>query len=327
MTNKNFIGLDIGDFNLKGIEIAKTTSGKLKIVSAGMEKLKRGYSFNDLISTLRVLLSNLKISHNRVNVSVSGKSVISRYLLFPIMPKQNIIKSLKFEFDKYVPFPMEECVVDIDILGKTQDNKKLNVLIVSAKKEVIDEKLRIFNELNLIPNVITTDSLALSKIFLNSSYNVKDSSFALLNIGCNWANLAIIKKGFPIFSRDINIGGELFTRVISDKIGLNLEKAEEEKYSLSLDRTDIFADMYSLTNEIQLSLEYSKKVYGLDEVSCIYVSGGSSRLSGLEQFLTDNLNLKCSLWNPFASFDKPADTSVLDESYQELILSAGIALS
>ncbi len=326
MRVKSHIGIDIGTAAVKGIELIQTSKG-VKILSAAMEKLPIGAPTNVLLDKIRLLLSNLAISHNQLNVSVAGKNVIARYLLFPVLPKQNIIKSLKFEFDKYIPFPMDDSIVDIDILGKTADAKKMNVLVVAARKEVVKERLKIIEELHLIPDTITTDSLALSTIFLNSSYNNKELSYILLNIGNKRTNLAIVKKGIPVFSRDIEVGGEALTRIIADKAGVTLEKAEEEKCLLPAERIEIFSDLYALINEIQLSIEYTKKFYGLEAVENIYICGGTARLNGIAKFLSDATGIACDSWNPFASFEKTKNADFLEQHYLELVLAAGIALA
>ena len=242
MAKNTLIGLDIGTQAVKGIELVRSKD-RIKILSAAIEKLPRGYNKEILISSVRKLLSDLKISHNKVNLSISGKGVLVRYLVFPIMPKAGIIKSLKFEFDKYIPFSLEDSIVDIDILGKTADNKNLNVLIVAARKNVVMEKLAILEEIGLIPILITADSLALTKIFMKSPYNDKKSSFTLVNIGAVVTNLSIVSRNTPIFYRDVIIGGENFTRVISDKTGLSMEAAEEEKYKLPAEKLDMFSDL------------------------------------------------------------------------------------
>jgi len=223
---------------------------------------------------------------------------------------------------------MNECIVDFDILDKV--NNKMNVLIVSAKKYYIEERIRLIRQSGLSPLSITVDSLALYKAFSASPYMSKNDTFIILNIGDSVTNLVLINKEISIFSRDINAAGNSFTKSIAEEKGISfsdaekLKKTEENLSSLN----QISIDLNSLINETSLSIEYAKKNYRLDAIKAVYISGGSSRLTGIKEKLEEGLRLKVDFWNPFIKVGKNKHISELVEnSYQEIALSLGIALS
>jgi len=324
---ETLVGLDIGDYSAKVVEILKK-GRQTRLLACGLKVIPKGAELEGWLNCLKELYKDAGVSNTRVNSSVAGKDVVTRYAVFPPLTKKALIRSLKFEFDKYIPFPLNECFVDLDILEKRQDGK-INVLIVSAKKYRIDERSRLIRGAGLMPKTITIDSLALYKGFCESPFFSKDNSSVLLNMGHSTTNLLIIRKGILIFSRDINLGGENFTRSIADRLDVPAGKAEELKYNPQdtslLEALSI--DLDYLINEIELSIEYSRWNYDLESIQCIYLSGGSSKFTGLNKILENKLKAKIDFWNPFIGLKKTRDFPALEENYQELALSLGIALT
>lgn len=324
--SKISIGVDIGKFSIKVVEIIKTSTD-IKLLSCGIKKIAKEAGIEEQAATLKSLFKDAGVSSMKINSSVSGKDVIIRYAAFPVMPKKSLVYSLKFEYEKYIPFSLTESMVDVDILEKRPDGQ-MNVIIVSAKRIFVENRVRIIESAGLLPQLITTDSLALYEIFSGSHLFSKTDSFVLLNIGYSVTNLAIIKQGELIFSRDIGIGGDNFTHSIADKLGIPVDEAEQLKFTA--DTTTLMAalsiDLTSLINEIELSVAYSRKNHGLKNINAVYVSGGSSRLKGLTVSLEKSLEGKVEFWNPFTKVKKTEKFSILEDNYQELILALGIAL-
>lgn len=325
---KTLVGLDIGNYSIKITEIIK--KGKaIELIACGLKPIPRGAPAEEQIKILKDLHKETGVYNKEVNISVCGKDIITRYAIFPFMPRPLLVRSLKFEFEKYIPFLLNECVVDMDTFERRPDGK-LNVLIVSAKKYYIQDRVNLLKQAGFTPRIINVDSLALYKIFIESPYFSKNNSFILLNLGCIISNMLIINQKTPIFSRDIHIAGENFTHTISEKMDMPLNSAEELKCGLKADsllETTLATDLSPLIDEIILSIEYSKKNYDLGNISCVYVSGGSSKLKGLDKFLENKLKIKVETWNPFIATKRTKNFEILENSYQDLILSLGIALS
>jgi len=325
---KTLVGIDIGNSSVKITELIK--KGKILTLSAcGLKTLPSGASPEEQIKALKELHKELGINEKEVSISVCGKDIISRYVIFPPLSRDALVRSLKFEFEKYIPFPLNDCVVDIDVFDKRPDGR-LNVLIVSAKKYFIQERLNLLKQGGFIPKFINIDSLSLYKTFMESPYFVKNSSFILLNLGCFITNMLIVNQKTPVFSRDIHIAGQNFTHAISERMDLSPDKAESLKCSPqagTLLETTLAPDLTALVDEITLSIEYAKKNYDLKDIKCVYISGGSSKLNGLDKFFENKLKIRVESWNPFATIKKNKTFEILETSYPDLTLSLGIAMS
>ena len=171
--------------------------------------------------------------------------------------------------------------------------------------------------------------MALHQGFIESPFFSKERSCVILNLGYVVTNLIIIKKGEIIFSRDINIGGDNFNRSLADNLGIPLEEAEKTKQEVKDSSliSSLSIDLNSLISEIELSIAYSRKNHGLTDIECVYIGGGSSKLKGLVEILSNALDMKIDFWNPFIKLKKDREFKILEGYYHDLILALGIALS
>ncbi|MCK5493645.1 MAG: pilus assembly protein PilM, partial [Candidatus Omnitrophica bacterium] len=112
--SKILTGLDIGTHSIKLVEVLKKRK-EIKLVSCGLKPIPRDASSEDKVSLLTDLCKDLNISKSHINVSVSGKEIFMRYDSFPSMTKKMLVHSLKFEHEKYIPFPLDKCLIDVDI--------------------------------------------------------------------------------------------------------------------------------------------------------------------------------------------------------------------
>ena len=324
---KTVIGLDIGSHSLKVVELKKSRTD-ITLVSCGVKKIPKDTILEEQHGVLRELLREAGVISNKVKTSVSGKDIITRYDVFPAMNKMALVHSLKFEHEKYIPLPLAECIVDIDIIGK-RPNGTMDALIVSAKKDYIQERVNLVKRSGLLPQAITTDAIALYKGFVESPFFSKNVSFVLLNLGFSVTNLIIVKEGELIFSRDINIGGDNFNKSIADNLGIPIDDAEKMKIESPNDSVmeALAIDLNSLISEAELSIAYSRKNHGLSNIECVYLSGGSSRLAGLTNILGNALEMKIDFWNPFIKLKKGKNSPILEKNFYDLVLALGIALS
>lgn len=265
LKQESSIGLDIGSSSLKLIELEKK----------GKEKILKSFFYSELTpglplgSSLRDFLKSKKLEGRQVNISVSGQSVVTRYLSWPRMTVVELKNAMQFEAKEYIPFPLEEVVLDCAIIKDNFENGKMLVVLAAIKKTILQERLGLLEKEGLIPKLIDVDCFCLANIFNKSCFaldaSVREKTIALLNIGAQTTNMAIIDNGALRFSRDISFGVK----------GLALA---------------------GLSSEITTSIDYYENQNGRP-VEKLLVSGGGSYSQDTLNFLSHQLNL------PVDSFD------------------------
>jgi type IV pilus assembly protein PilM len=271
----------------------------------------------------------------RVNISVSGQQAITRYIDFPKMNAGELKQALKFESQKYIPFPYSEVNLDACILKDDLPDNKMRILLAAVKKDFLKQRLDLLKSLGLEVDIVDIDSLALINAFTFNYSEVEDlnkKTIALLNIGSATSNLNILENSMPSLSRDINIGGNNFTQRITDALGVDFKSAEELKTNSDKQKSEkiltaIESILAKLAQEVRTSFDYYES-RSVTSVEKIFLSGGGSLYSGMNEMLSNLLGLKVENWDsfkkiPIAETSNPAKIKSLSG---QLAVAIGLAL-
>jgi type IV pilus assembly protein PilM len=324
-------GLDIGSSAVKILEI-ENLDDKPTLAHIGLKTLP-DVSKATLTGTIKSLVEELRLSTREVNISVSGPSTIVRFVSMPKMREDELRGAIKFEAEKYIPFAIDDCIIDYQVLKKDDKENKLETLLVAVKKELVLEKIAVAEESGLNVAVVDVDTFAVANSFLRN-FGGRDQSktAALLNVGANITNVSIVRDGILYFSRDVAIGGSDFTAAIAK--GLNVDKADAEKLKIFPQDKEQEVLKYTknatnnLVDETRLSFSYyeNQSGRGIDE---IYISGGTSALAGLENVFNEAFESKPFFWDPLQFLDKSKlsqNTELLKNMNRSFAVAAGLAL-
>ncbi len=328
-TNKN-IGLDIGSHYVKVSEVANK-KGKYELTAFGIERLV-DTTREAKVAAIKKMIKESGVSTNKVNISVCGPSVIVRYILLPHMTKQQLDSAIKYEAEKYIPFNIQDVILDVSILEEKREDNKVRVLLVAAKRTFIEEQLKLLKFCGLESQIIDIDSFAMINSFLlNVPEKQVQGIVALLHIGANFTSINILKDDVSHFMRDITLGGRDLTKMIGEKLSLSPVDAENIKCNPAERQEEIFSVVTPVLNnllgEISLSFSYYEDQLerGIDRV---FLSGGTAKLPGLEQFLSTNLGMEVISWDPTAKLqmNRVLNPEKLKSCAPMLPVSIGLAL-
>ncbi len=174
-----------------------------------------------------------QIRAKRTVSSVCGESIIGRYLQLPEMPEEELKKALQWEAEEYIPFRLSEVNIDSMILGRVKDSEipKMDVLLVSAKKDLVNSHVSVLREAGLEPRIIDVDAFAFLNCFELNHTPPPGECVALVNIGSEITSINVFSDGISRFSRDISVGGETMTQAIKSRLGCTHVEAERLKIS------------------------------------------------------------------------------------------------
>ncbi len=103
----------------------------------------------------------------------------------------------------------------------------------------------VFSEAGMHLSVVDVDSFAVQNAFeTNHDYSSEDI-LALVNIGASVMNINVIKDGITLFTRDVQMGGNLYTEEIQKQLGLSSEDAEIGKLLAHEANNEVTSKCYS----------------------------------------------------------------------------------
>ena len=335
---KSLVGLDIGTHEVKAIEL---TEHRERIVLTGF-----GYGIVENKDALRDVISDVLrqsgIRTRRIVTAVSGRAVIVRYINMPSMSDDDLKSALRFEADKYIPFEVDEVVLDCERLadfGETTNasgDKEMKVLLVAVKQTLIDEQLQLIQGAGLAPVVIDVDTFALGNAFeFNNLHSPRvedeDRIIALVDIGAIKTNINIVKNKTSYFSREVYLAGNDFTEAIARQLSVDTIEADQLKYAPEGKEESIEESVLpvldDLANEIHLSLDYYENQYDR-EVDDVYVSGGGSCIPGLQASFERVFNRGVNFWDPTENLEirgDRVDLEALKAHSPQLAVAVGLA--
>ncbi|MHC4820993.1 MAG: type IV pilus assembly protein PilM [Planctomycetota bacterium] len=324
------IGLDIGTNCVKAIEITNT-KGALSVTGYGQaEMVSEGSKADAIVQACRGFHTK------RVASAVSGKSVIVRFLNMPRTSDDNLMNVIRVEADKYIPFDVEEVVLDAHKMPD-DGGDEMRVLLVAVKRSLIDEHVSLLQGVGLSPAFIDVDSFALGNSFelrnrLSPQVEAEEKTVALVDVGANKTNVNIIRGTTSYFIREIYLGGDDLTSSISKRLGIEAHSAENLKREPGENadqlREAVMSSIEDLGNEIHLSLDYFENQFdkSVDEV---YLSGGASRLAILGEAFEKIFEKRTVTWDPTENIvideSGGVDAMKFHENASQMAISLGLA--
>lgn len=322
------VGIDIGTSAVKAVQISAISDG-LELGAWGVERIING----NIKEALLKLKEKVNFSGDVVTVSsVSGKGTLIRYVDMPIMPLEDLRKSFAFELDKYFPFDPQTIYTDCAILEQKPKEKKMAVLVVAVKKEIVDERINLFKDVGVSLNRITVNSLAVANAFerLGPISPSTDKAKAILDFGGAVSSLLVVKDFSPRFTRDIFIGSHEITQQIANILGIDPQKAESLKLDPeALSKPEVQeaceAAVSNLVAEIRLSLDYfmTERNILIDE---LFLFGGGSLISGIENIVGKQIGITVKRWDPLTDLKLSTAVSATDVKNYSTQLGAAIGL-
>jgi len=334
---KSVVGLDIGTSCIKAVEL---TQDKYDYVITGYAQIDiPGEQARQ--EAIAELFRVGKFRTKRVASSVSGKSVIFRYINMVEMPEDKLNAAVRFEADKYIPFDVNEVEIDAQKLTTVtgSDGKpEMKVLLVAAKKSVVEDHARILLDLGLQPIGVAVDSFALGNAYelsdmISPGIQGNDRTVALIDIGASKSCINILRNNVTFFAREVPMGGQDLTNAITRRFGIEAAQAE----TLKRDAGDQAGEVQEavgqvlddLGNEINLSFDFFENQFD-GEVQDVLLSGGSVLLPFLEESLEKIFEKRTRVWNPIEGLKVKSDNvdvEALNHSAPQLAVAVGLAVA
>jgi type IV pilus assembly protein PilM len=292
---KNLIGVDIGSSSIKVCEIKEGRKGARSLARFGFHPLPSQSIVDGHIMNSGAVVEGLeKLFHKQrrrdVALRVSGHSVIIKKVTMPLMTTEELREQISWEAEQHIPFDVADVELDYQVLRRRQEEGQMDVLLVAAKKEEIQDLVNLVAEARLRPRVIDLDAFTVQNCF-EAAYGAPEpgSTTVLLHIGASLTTINILADGSTAFTRDIANGGNSITEEIQRQLSISQEEAEAYKCGsgggiVPQEVPRIIQQVVeSLAGEIQRSLDFYLATSGDREIARVMLSGGAARMEALKE--------------------------------------------
>lgn len=314
---KNLIGVDIGSSSIKVCEIKEGRKGTRQLVRFGYHPLPPQSIVDGHIMNSGAVVEGLeKLFHKQrrrdVALRISGHSVIIKKVTMPLMTAEELREQISWEAEQHIPFDVSEVELDYQVLRQRPDEGQMDVLLVAAKKEEIQDLDTLAKEAKLKPKVIDLDAFTVQNCF-EAGYGAPEpgQTTVLLHVGASLTTINILADGNTAFTRDIANGGNAITEEIQRQLSISQEEAEAYKCGsgggiVPQEVPRIIHEVVeSLAGEIQRSLDFYLATSGDREISRVMLSGGAAQMESLKESIAQRSRAPVDVIDPLkmASID------------------------
>jgi Tfp pilus assembly PilM family ATPase len=157
----------------------------------------------------------------------------------------------------------------------------------------------------------------------------------LIDFGSNAADLTVYDQGL-IVTGTVPVGGDEFTRVIANTLGVTAQEAHiiKTKYGLGVSKKQkqiidgLTPTLSQIIKEVRRMIRYYEERSGSEQkVRQIVTMGGGANMPGLSDFLTENLRIPTRTCDPWQNmhFHRLQPPNIAEKSMY--VTAAGLALT
>ncbi len=368
---KTLIGMDIGSNVVKCLRL-DLSQGRPVVTHFGMEDLPPEAIVDGeimdrdlVIQAVSSCATKAGLAKGPVATAVSGRAVIVKKIVMDKMSADDAREAIYWEAEQHVPFDIDDITLDFQILNEDIGAGQMEILLVAAKKDMVQSHAELIRDAGFVPMVIDVASFANQNSweFLREygpaggaapaladtdalegeaeaagtdAAEARGREFvALLDVGGGVTNVHIVRNGVPYFTRDLPIGTSHFIEEFQKQLGLTYQTAMR----VAMGHTDeVDADLVvdivravgaDIVQGLEPSLSYLKTSGEAENIDRIVLSGGGAKLPGLLTYLAGCYDAPAEIADPLSCVDY--DPEVFGEADPEelsamLTVSVGLAL-
>jgi type IV pilus assembly protein PilM len=285
-----------------------------------------------IADTVRDLIAGAGLKRAEVVAAVGGHDVIVKKIPMDRMSAHDAREVIRWEAEQHVPFDMENVQLDFQILDPHGESAQMSVLLVAAKRELIENRINLLADAGLTPVAIDVEAFALHNAFEYNYPNAGAGLVVLVNIGNETTNVNLVADGAPILIRDIPFGTRRLREALQRERGLTMEQAEGVLRGHG-DAAQLRAIVDERVDELAIGIEraaaFISAQTGGNGIARAFATGGGAVVKGMIESLGARLGVRTELAHPLqrvAVRPEVMQAVPIDELAPLLMLPVGLAL-
>jgi type IV pilus assembly protein PilM len=254
---------------------------------------------------LKVLKENgIKAKH--AICTTNSSLIINREISIPKVEPEEMDTVIRYEIQQYLPINLEDYILQGTILNEkeTDDAKKLDMRVIAYPEKIARGYYNLLLKLDLKPYALDVNYNAVSKFInftgINNEFENKlDDAIAFIDFGANTIDVNIYKNGHLDFTRIIKDCGNEIDEMLLERNQLQESEIENLKRN-NIDLMDELEPINIFTKQIvdewiekiEKIIQFYKNRNVDNKLESIVVFGGSSKIRGIAEYMTDRLDIR-----------------------------------
>jgi type IV pilus assembly protein PilM len=323
--HKRLVGLKVGASQLAAARVVN--NGSAELVQVARQALDPGIIVGGelrepeaLVEALKLFFKDNKLPKQAVRLGIASNRIgVRTFDIGGITDPKQLENAIRFRAQETLPIPLEEAVLDYQILGETVDDEGLRthrVLLVVVYRDLVDRYAAACKKAGIKLAGIDLEAFALLRALGDRPADAGNAAIVVVNVGSERSTLAVSNGETCEFTRVIEWGGHNLNVVIARALDMTPIEAEPIKRSVSLlesaesmdldperaakVRTAVAAELQLFARELVSSLQFYQGQPGSLGIAEVVLTGGGAQLPGLDVELGRMLGVKVRVGDPLS---------------------------
>jgi type IV pilus assembly protein PilM len=323
---KRVVGLKIGGSQLAAARVVN--NGSPELVQFAREDLEQAVVVAGelrepelLADALRAFFRKHKLPRQSVRLGIANNRIGVRiFEIAGISDPRQLENAIRFRAQEVLPIPIEEAVMDYQILGERVDeegNTLVRILLVVAYRKLIDRYVDACRKAGLRLAGIDLEAFALLRALAeprDEEDGPADAAIVVVAIGHDRSTFAVSDGRVCEFTRVLDWGGGILNVVIARELDVSPSEAAPVKHALSLVdenvpdgltpeqaqrvRDAVRRQLQTFARELVSSLQFYQNQPGSLGIGEIVITGGTAHLTGLAEELQKLIGVRVNVGDP-----------------------------
>lgn len=349
------VGVDISSTAIKLLELSRVGRGgkSYRVESYAAEPLPEGLVVDKAITDVEAvgeamqrLIHSAKPKTNLAAVAVGGSAVITKVIQMQSgQSEEELEESVNLEADQYIPYAMEDVMMDFTVIGPNEKNpeEEVDVMLAASKSDNVDNRIAVLEMGNLTPKVVDIELFALENAFTLMAQNDpeidSEDTIALVDVGATTMTFSVLRNLSIDYTREHNFGGNQLTEQMQHRFGLSYKEAVNAKRqgSSAFEDRSIYETYESellepfkeaMAQEISRALQFYYSSSTAGTIGHIVLAGGCASIPGIVELVHEKIGGHVTIANPFASMSVASNVKkkALMNDAPGLMIACGLAL-
>jgi type IV pilus assembly protein PilM len=323
--HKKLVGLKIGASQLSAARVVN--NGSAELVQVAQQALEPGIVVSGelrepeaLSEALKLFFNDNKLPKQDVRLGIASNRIgVRTFEIGGITDPKQLENAIRFRAQETLPIPLEEAVLDYQILGETVDAegaRTQRVLLVVAYRDLVDRYVAACKKAGIKLVGIDLEAFALLRALGERPGEAGNAAIVVVTVGSERSTLAVSNGETCEFTRVIEWGGYNLNVVIARALDMTPIEAEPIKLALSLlepaeamdldperaakVRTAVHEELQLFARELVSSLQFYQGQPGSLGIAEVVLTGGTGQLPGLDAELGRMLGVKVRVGDPLS---------------------------
>lgn len=322
--------IELGEDAIRAVS-GKPVGNKLEVSGVGeINGVPPFYSIDtekimgDEAAAIKKLLSLFHQQKKTVNIIIPDTYAYSQILEMPALNEKELLSAIKYQADQFIPMPIEETSLDLEILYEDKKANKLRVLIVAAPQNILSRIEKLCDALGIYPEIVESEQSAASR-FITRYYVPPQGSGGTLfvNLGFSTGSCYFFHDGLRLIfdTHSFKIGYSLFFKEIQADTTYDPQKIKTLLSTVGFSTNSegnltkiLEPSTGALLDELDKYIASLKVKFSLSSISHIYVFNYASQIYLLDKIIEKRFNVSTSVFDVSPFISKTNDLHTQDLS-------------